>query len=40
MDPERKIRREGGGLTSLNERVNFKVKSLEYDFKISGDIEN
>jgi hypothetical protein len=37
MDPEREIRR---GLESLNEIVNFKVKSLEYDFKISVEIEN
>lgn len=36
MDPERNKK----GLESLNEIVNFKVKSLEYDFKISVEIEN
>jgi hypothetical protein len=35
MDPERNKK----GLESLKEIVNFKVKSLENDFKISWEIE-
>jgi hypothetical protein len=35
MDPERNKK----GLESLKEIVNFKVESLENDFKISWEIE-